>query len=160
MSTNIPKAITDICQSITVNIDTRKLGPRQIVSARNMAMTGMLNGHGSPWFLAKALRREAGLATVHYNRNGYFAWFNMPKNNEDFFNRLQALSVAMELKGAGGGRIYDIVKAANDKQDAGSLYCDLESAKQIMKTLELPEYTGRIEGVISIDVTSNTSFNY
>lgn len=160
MSMNIPKTIIDICQNITVNIDTRKLGPRQIVSVRNMAMTGILNGRGSPWFLAKALRREAGLATVHYIKNGYFAWFNMPKNNEDFFNRLHAISVAMELKGASNREISDIVKAVNDKQDAGRLYCDPESAKQIMKTLELPKYTGRIEGVISIAVTSNTSFRY
>ncbi len=125
-----------------------------MASARDMAKTGVLKGRGVPCFLAKNLRKKAGLATVHFDRYDCFRWFNMPSNNEDFFNRLHALSVAMELKGKGPLAFF-VAKAANAKQAAGVLDCDLKSAKQIIKTLELPEHIRPIEGIISIEVNIN-----
>ena len=94
MSYNISSKIMDYASGLHITIDTSNFGPRQIGSFHRAAKTGICKGGGAPDLVAKTLRKEKKLPWIHYMNRGHFYWGNIPKDADNFFDRMTAAMVA------------------------------------------------------------------
>lgn len=65
MSLNIPSKILDITDDVVININLKKLGPRQLAALTRMATCGVIEGEGPPALIASSLRQMHGASTIH-----------------------------------------------------------------------------------------------
>jgi len=152
MSFHISKKLTDVCSHITLGIDTNKLGPRQLTAAQRMTKTGVCKGASVASTIAISLRNNEGLPTIHYDRYNRFRWYNMQKDNADFFSRLKATSVVLHMHDDVRSWETTAFDEAVDAMDArGYVYVQHPRIQGTMITMVLPTCSTVVAGVIDID---------
>lgn len=154
MSLNIPQNIVDVSARIDVVIDTASLGPRQIKALERMLITGHIKGHGVPAVVAKAVRLDKGMPTLHFRNRKSFAYSNM--TDPAFFERLEAARVAEEMKEkfeqSGRWRLKAIEEAISKrKSSVNYLYTTHETFKHVFAKFELPSCSSGFERYITIN---------
>ena len=152
MSLNISKKLTDVCSHITLGIDTNKLGPRQLVAVKRMVKTGVCKGASVASTIAITMRSNEGLPTIHYDRYTRFRWYNMQKDNADFFDRLKATSVVLRMHDdVRSWETKDFDKAVDAMDASGYVYVQHPRIRGTMSTMVLPTCSTVVAGVIDID---------
>jgi len=152
MSLNIPKRLTDVCSHIMLGIDTNKLGPRQLIAAQRMTKTGVCKGQSIASIIAMSLRSYEGLPTIHYHTRRRFRWYNMQKDNADFFNRLKATSVVLHMHAdVNRWETERFDEAVDDMDASGVVYVQHSRIQNTMSTMVLPPCLTVVAGVVNID---------
>ena len=97
MSINIPKAVVDVADSITVIVNTGKLGPRQQKALARFVRTGIITGASVPGYLAKAILLEHGAPFFAVGRYHRVEWGNVAPDEEHFWRQLNVVLATKEI---------------------------------------------------------------
>ena len=142
MSLNISSKLLDVAESISVEINVARMGPRQQASFTRMAKEGVCKTSAVPGQVAYAWRASQGLPVVALIRN-QIRWNNIPADSS-FFDRLTASVVAFKLTEKGNQAHVDkymnaIEEAAANRSPKGSVWAWWlhQHIAQQLKTLKL-----------------------
>ena len=101
MSLNISSKILDFATTVTVQIDLKKLGPRQKTAFARAYKTGITKGWSVPMRLARHMRKNMGLDCMHYSQRGWADFTGIQHTNDEFYNNLSAYLAAWRMTHGG-----------------------------------------------------------
>jgi hypothetical protein len=86
-----------LASNVTIEIDTKKFGPRQINSFKKGVQTGLLKTTSAPILIARHIRITHGQPFIHFCRYGRLIWGNIPRDHDEFYSCMSAALVAAEM---------------------------------------------------------------